>query len=967
LKRRDLHERQENSKAHGTNRRDFLKSSGLGVLAVNIPLAVTEAAPAVEHVEGQTEATSTLFSPAAKWIWDGSDRWTYHHYMQARRSFQLTQAELDRIAAGGSAALVITADAYYQARLNGRVIGAGPAKSAEDRRSVDTWDIASFLVAGENELDVTALGLGAGTMTYVPAEAGLIFELDVAGRKIPSGAQTLVRPDPVRQRRTARRWVLPCLEDVEGAATPGPWQPATVVKKKMDLYPRRVPLPTRQVLEPHRIVSAQFVRVPDVQLSMRIKPYLNDGEEKRRHNPYATPAYIVSDIMSPSDQTLELTPTLGHVTWYFRGKQLFEGSGWERRVERMPAIRLELSRGANRIVGLHNRENHFEDISLAGFADAPVEFKNPFGLGAFQVIRVDKVSDLVEGDALEKLDWEALRPRMLGMDPVHSLPFGNNYDLFYGSRHVEGSAAGLAPVLASAISEPIAIPPAPKGSAARAVMDLGVLVNGWIAFDVEGRKGSVLLIAMAEGMKPGPPLVIQWPEHCSHGFTYRLRDGRQSVETFFAYGVRYIGIQHQGTEPVRVSNVRALTANCGSIQRGSLQSDDQLVNSIYNICAQSVISGVDDTFTDCPTYEQVNWNFDNRTASIGDALTCANWAVTRNSIELFAEDPHYPKLVRSQYPSTWFSQIPMWSFNWILWCRDYYLATGDGEFTRRMFPRVAAGIDEAIGKIGQRGLLELHGAWHFVDWGPGRDDNHDIMSVEQAGLAETLGAGMILAEMAGGEALSKAQRWKNARESLIAAANQHLWDPQREAYFDSIHEDGSPSPVSSMATNAAMVAYGVAPDERAGKLAQRIAARDPQLLAYGSPYGLYYILEMFDRMGAVDEIFKLIRQRWGEMVLAGDTTTWETFSEWNGPVWPTRSRCHPFAAYILKYYARYLLGIESLAPGYAKVRVNPKPPQGMNQCSGSIPTPHGPIRVGWKVKDGKPEVAVELPTGIEKG
>lgn len=30
-------------------------------------------------------------------------------------------------------------------------------------------------------------------------------------------------------------------------------------------------------------------------------------------------------------------------------------------------------------------------------------------------------------------------------------------------------------------------------------------------------------------------------------------------------------------------------------------------------------------------------------------------------------------------------------------------------------------------------------------------------------------------------------------------------------------------------------------------LAQRIVDHDPALLAYGSPYGLYYVLELFDR------------------------------------------------------------------------------------------------------------------------
>jgi len=555
---------------------------------------------------------------------------------------------------------------------------------------------------------------------------------------------------------------------------------------------------------------------------------------------------------------------------------------------------------------------------------------------------------------------------MLEMDPADSIPFGNTYDQFYGSRHVEREINSFVSVLASPISEPITVPPAPAGMGARVVVDLGVLHNGWLAFDVEGRKGSVLLLAMAEGLKPGPPLVMQWPEHFNSGLTYRLRSGRQSVESFFPYGVRYIAIQHHGDSPVRVSNLRILTANCGSVQKGSFESDDELTNSIYRICAQSVISGVDDTFTDCPMYEQVNWNFDNRTASMAEALTTANWAVMRNSIELFTEDPRYPRLVRSQYPSTWESQIPLWSFNWIMWCRDYYAYTADADFARRIFPQVAAGVDEGVAKIGARGLLEWPGAWHFVEWAPGRDDDHDIMSAEQAGFVGTLDAGIELAQVVGGEFAAKAGKWRDARNRLVAAINQHLWDEKRQAYFDSLHNDGTPSAIASMTTNAAMSTYGISTIERTRALAKRILAKDPALLTYGSPYGLYYILEMLGRLGEVEEMFKLIRQRYGAMVLGGDTTTWETFAEWGGGTWPTRSRCHPFAAYMAKYMVRYMLGIESLAPGYAKFRVDPRPPADMNRCSGVVPTPRGLIRVGWERRNGKIEPLVEFPKGLER-
>jgi hypothetical protein len=75
-----------------------------------------------------------------------------------------------------------------------------------------------------------------------------------------------------------------------------------------------------------------------------------------------------------------------------------------------------------------------------------------------------------------------------------------------------------------------------------------------------------------------------------------------------------------------------------------------------------------------------------------------------------------------------------------------------------MFPRAAAGIEEGVSKIGTRGLLEWPGAWHFIEWGPGRDDDHAIMSAEQAGLVGTLEAGIEFASDAGGESASKAAR-----------------------------------------------------------------------------------------------------------------------------------------------------------------------------------------------------------------
>jgi len=897
--------------------------------------------------------TEPIFSPRAKWIWDSSDRWSYHHYVEAEREFAIGEAELARLRQGGHALLAITADAYYQASLNGRVLGQGPAKSADHRRSVDRWDILGSLIAGQNRLSITALGLGTGTMAYCPGEAGLVFELILQQRSIVSDSQTRIRPHPARQKRTARRWVMPCIDDVDATHAGIPWQSATVVPKTIELYHRRVALPSREELRPARLVDACMVRLPNVAITMRLRPYLTDGEERLLDNHFSTPAFVLTDIASPIDQTLDLKPTLGNITWYFRGERISEGSGWSRE----PTGRIALRKGRNRLIGVHNRRNHFEDINLAGYAPQPVQFVNPFGGGAFQVVRADSAKGIKTGGALESLDWEALRPKFSKMDPADSMPFGNCADLAFNAEPLD-SGGWLAAV---AIHRPglLELPPAPAGRASRVIVDLGSIQNGWIAFDGVGSAGSRLILGMFEALESEAPLKILWPKGCNNAVAYTLRRGSQSFETFFAYGVRYLAIHHSGKDPVRLENLRVLTANCGSVRNGSLRSSDGELNSIYSICQQTTISGVDDTFTDCPTFEAVNWNFDNRAAYLGEVWTCGNAAVARNSIELFAEDPRFKGLVNSQYPSTWLaSPIPLWSLHWIMWCWDYFWFTGDRAFLERIMPRVIAGIEEVLSRLGPRKLLEWPGAWHFIEWNQGRDDNHALMSAEQAGLAGALEAAVRIVRFVDGDASARARRWSVAREELIAAINSTLWDEARGAYIDSLHEDGKPSAVSSKATNAAMIVYGVASPERTRLLAVRIAANDSPLLSYGSPYGLFYMLEALDKVGDKETIFGYIRRVWGEMLAAGDGTTWEEA----GPL--PRSRCHPYSAYVTKYLVKYLLGIEVSKPGFREFSVHPNPPRAITRCSGAVPTPAGLIRVEWRLGDGGMNLHVDHPAEL---
>ncbi|MBP6507653.1 MAG: alpha-L-rhamnosidase [Opitutaceae bacterium] len=828
-------------------------------------------------------ASVPVFSPKTRWVWHAGSREAYHDYHRFRQDFLGPKA--------GPVSLLITADANYQVWLNGQMVGHGPAKSAAGRRSVDAYDVTAFLRPGVNSIEVLVLGLGIGTMTYCPGEAGLIFELTAAGRSLArSGGRTRVRSEAARQRPTVRRWILPGVEDVDATAKPGAWRAATIVQSTAQLYPRRVSLPTREPVYPRRQVSEDRVELPDFQVGFRLKPALVSADEARRHESFNVPATLRLTLDSLVAQTLRFTPTLGNVKWLQRGVELFPGASghilWD---EKKARATVRLKKGRNEFTGIH-LPNHFEHISLAGFAS-----KAPLRVEALQVLK--------EGATVPV----AVAPLM----------FSNPQDLARGAQLT------------------------PAGSVRRTIWDLGAVHNGWIAFEAEGPSGSAVLLSFFEAMEGTR---IQWPDGCNNALRVQLAGGWQRFESFFPYGVRYIAM-HEIGGAVRVQDLHLLKATCSAVRQGFLQTGDPLLDGIYAIAAQSVESGTDDTQTDCPTFEQVNWNFDNRLCSLADLLIQGNADITRNAIALFAEEPRRKGLVDSHTPSEWRRQpIPLWSFNWIMWCWDYYWATGDVDFVRKIFPAVTEGIDEALGRIGPLGLFAWPGVWHFSEWAKGRDDDHAINTAEQAGLVAALDAAGRLAK-----AIGSPWERRAARRGLIRAVNRHLWNPARRCYADSLHADGTQSSVSSRLTNAMVALHGIGSATWSRRLARDIAAgKRDGLLPIGSPYGLYHILELLDRHGHVEAIFREVRHRWGDMVRAGDGTTWEMFAEYGYGAWPTRSRCHPFSAYVVKYFAKYLLGLEVLAPGYAKVRIRPRPPQGIASCHGAVPTPHGLLQVSWQ-------------------
>jgi hypothetical protein len=175
-------------------------------------------------------------------------------------------------------------------------------------------------------------------------------------------------------------------------------------------------------------------------------------------------------------------------------------------------------------------------------------------------------------------------------------------------------------------------------------------------------------------------------------------------------------------------------------------------------------------------------------------------------------------------------------------------------------------------------------------------------------------------------------------------------------------------------------------------LLRRMSREDSQLVPAGLSQSLYTFQARLTRKDLFGEgVLADIEKTWGVMLRAGATTFWEDFDlEWtknagriDEPVAPGKkdlhgdfgahcyvgfrhSFCHGWAGGPTAWLSKNVLGISPVAPGCAKVRIQPNLGR-LAWAEGTYPTPKGLIHVRHeKQADGSVKSQIKLPEGIEQ-
>ncbi len=520
------------------------------------------------------------------------------------------------------------------------------------------------------------------------------------------------------------------------------------------------------------------------------------------------------------------------------------------------------------------------------------------------------------------------------------------------------------------------------GRSISVILDFGRMVTGRVGFHVDGPAGAVIDFAYGERLlddgRVWMTAGIQGYDDTPQAHRYILREDDQRFEQFEWAGFRYLQMTFRNCErPLHVKSVHLNFTAYPVAERGEFVCSDELLNQIWAIGAYTLRLCMHDAYEDCPSREQRQWVGDAYVQTLINYVAFGDARLAARLLRQVAQSQRPGGLTMMTTPSDFgagsFFNIPDFSLYWMMEIDRYVTYTGDEATARTLYPALVRAMAWFERFLDDDGLLANVPHWVFVDWAD--LDKQGQVTALNAHFVEALNSAARLALLA--EAPRDAARFRVLANRVTGAINRHLWDEERGVYVDA-RRRGRPSRRVSQVANAMVIAFGVAPEERWPSILAYILDEerlvltntgdtDPDEVAFdeahdvvlAQPFTMHFLHRALSLAGEHAALLENIRRRWGALAQAGESTWREAWQ-----LHPYHSTCHAWSGTPTFDLSTEVLGVAPLEPGFRRVRIAPQPVD-LTWARGRVPTPHGEIEMAWAWTEGRFDLSLSLPEGVE--
>ena len=399
---------------------------------------------------------------------------------------------------------------------------------------------------------------------------------------------------------------------------------------------------------------------------------------------------------------------------------------------------------------------------------------------------------------------------------------------------------------------------------------------------------------------------------------------------------------------IYIPNVPGLYIECLSadyeylpvVNKGAFQTDDSLLNKIYDVSVRTMHLTTREFFLDGIKRDRWVWS--------GDATQ----SYLINYYSFFDNDvcKRTMRLIRGKDPvTTHFNNIQDYTLYWFISLWQYYLYTGDKSFVEEMYPAACSLMDNfCLPQTDERGFLIAKPTdWVFIDWADIPNKDVGDISFIQLLFAYALKA---LADMASIVEEKEAQeRYAELFQSLMNQVFQIFWSEEKRCFTHG--PAAAPDAFVTRYANIFAILLGCLDTNKKQAIIESVLCND-EVYTITTPYMKLYELLAFCEVGLYEKAEEYIKSYWGGMLSLGCTSFWEKYNPENVGSQHTGmyglkygvSFCHAWGAGPILLFGKYYLGVRPVSPGYEKFIVVPHLIGG-DHISGKVPVPNGVISV----------------------
>ncbi|MCP5533621.1 MAG: family 78 glycoside hydrolase catalytic domain [Akkermansiaceae bacterium] len=494
------------------------------------------------------------------------------------------------------------------------------------------------------------------------------------------------------------------------------------------------------------------------------------------------------------------------------------------------------------------------------------------------------------------------------------------------------------------------------------VFDLGQNISGVVRLKVKGKAGDKVTIRHAEMLHKDGNLSTENLRCARAVDTYILRgdpEGETWQPEFTYHGFQYVELTGFPGKPDNGA-VTGVVIHSDTPFHGSFECDDPMLNRLYQNIVWTQRANFFEMPTDCPQRdERMGWT--------GDAQIYVRAATFNADIASF-----YTKWLRDLNDDQW----------------DYgaYPPYAPRPFSRPNEHHAAGWMDAGVicpwtiwQVYGDTRVIREH--WRkmkdFMEWRAKRDP--ELKGAEDdCGFGDWLSIGEVKTPIPFIDlayhaycARLMAEMAETIGETKDAAKYRKRWREVRAKFAARYVRTDGTLKIGNQTACAMALFYGLVPDDRRAGAAEQLAGliRDNGNLMTTGFLGTRPLLPALSENGHHDLAGTLMRQRafpsWGYEVENGATTIWERWNSYTKEGGVHTPEMNSFSHYAFGAVCEWMMselgGIDRAAAGFDRVKIAPRPVEGIGRAAVSTMTRHGRIACSWKIDGGDFTAEVVVP------